>query len=382
MRQLVAVLALLLAVPSAQAQIGGLLNRAKKAAQDAVQREAPERPATPSTSPQPAPAQQATAAVQQAVADDAPLTPTGPMPTSPAGYAPGIDMLNWMRNLSAMSPSAAAGATQIVPRAFSETPIIFPVPEAAYQAVISTANGDPVTWQDLDVQVDRFLPAFGVLKLRNSPENRSRPPFNAGAGSYRAAITANGHEIGAVDFEVVVETSDDPFDSRSAVTMHGPWQTLGALVYQDDDDGSAANDALQFYYWISPTLASAEQVRFQVAVFRGSERLTEKRGTEHSVFASTPGWRRADAQFFKERYALVLGDLSDGEYRIEIFEEGHDPVHVFRFRMEGGQPMPHTRSTLDYTPRADFLPPRRGTLGRNGSDMAGMENLIWLEAER
>ncbi|MEO0557677.1 MAG: hypothetical protein AAF170_05770 [Bacteroidota bacterium] len=381
MRQLVALLALLLAVPPADAQIGGLLNRAKKAAQDAVQREAPERPAAPQTTQAPAP-QQAAAVTPPVTTDDAPMSPTGPMPTSAAGYAPGIDMLNWMQKLARMRPAATAGATQIVPRAFSETPIIFPVPEVAYQVVISTASGDPVTWQDLDVQIDRYLPAFGVLTLRNSPENRNRPVFDAEAGAYRAAITANGHEIGGVDFEVTVTGSDDPFDSRSTITMSGPWQTLGALTYDADDDGSAAQDALRFHYWLSPSLASADGARLTAAIYRGTTRLNEKRGAEAIVRQSMPWWDAEDAQFYKDRGALVLGDLSDGEYRIEVAEEGRDPVHVFRFRMEGGQPVAHTRSTLDYTPRADFLTPRRGKLGRNSIDMAGMENLVWLEADQ
>ncbi len=374
-RSLLALIALLLAAPAAQAQIGGILNRARKAAEDAVRRDPPAQPTPPSASPAPqtATVEQAAAAAQPTVSSDRPLMPTGPMPVSPAGYAPGVQMLDWLTDLAKMRPSATAGSTEIVPRAFSETEVIFPDPEAAYQVVLSNAAGEALTWQDLNLIVDRELPAFGLLKLRNSPENRGRPAFIAEAGSYRAAITANGHEIGGVDFEVVVEASDDPFDSRSTVTMRGPWTTLGALVYDDDDDGSAANDALQFYYWISPTLASSDQVRLQAAIFQGSERLTETRGAEHSLFSNTPGWHTANAQFFKERYPIVLGDLADGDSRIEVFEEGLDPVHVFRFRMEGGVPASHSRSALDYTPRSDFLAPRR--------NLGDVDTLVWLEAD-
>lgn len=361
--RVVLVLSLVLLASDAHAQLGGLVNRARRAVQGTTQQA--ERPATTA-------AEQTASQTAAAVSSDEPLAPTGPMPVSPSGFAPGVDLLEWMEDLSPLRPGGDENAFR--PLGFAASvPVIFPVADAAYQVVVRDAAGSPVTWQDLNYQALPELDAFGTLTLRNSPENRGRPLFVATPGEYRMAITANGHEIGAVDVEVKATTNDDPFDRRTTTTLVGPWTGLGVLAYDDDDDGSAANDALQFHYWLSPEGASKDGARYKAVLYRGSTRLNEDRGAEAAVWMSSPWWKPEDAQFFKDRGPLTLGDLADGEYRIEVGEEGRAPVHVFRFRMEGGAPVAHPRSALDHTPRADFLTPRRWR--------GQMQYLVWLEAD-
>ena len=290
------------------------------------------------------------------------------MPTSPQGYAPGVDMLDWLKKLAFLS---ASDASDIVPaRRFSETRVVFPAPEARYQAVVRDASGAVVTFQDLDVEPDRDLPAFGELSLRNSPENRGRAPFTMAPGTYRFVITAEGHEIGAVPVTVVEETSDDPFDPRSTMYVTGPWKDLGVFAYDDEGDG------LEFTFWISPEVGSEDGARVVTHVYRGSTALTDDR-SKTSLWESSPGWTAHSKPLYKERGPLTLGDLADGEYRVELAEEGRPAARTYRFTVSGGAIVPHGRSTLDH-PRPDFLTPSRG---RGDLHKMGLERLVWIEAD-
>ncbi|MEL6616579.1 MAG: hypothetical protein AAFQ43_12625, partial [Bacteroidota bacterium] len=268
-----------------------------------------------------------------------------------------------------LQPNAEA---TLYPRPFSETSVVFPAPEARYQVVVRDGSGAVVTFQDLDLQVDRTLSAFGVLKLRNSPENRGRPLFEATPGTYRFAITAEGHEIGAMPVEVAVEGSDDPFDSRSTTTIQGPWKDLGVFAYDDETDG------LEFTFWISSAVASRDGARMTVHLYRGSERLTDDRATL-ALWKERTGSTAHTKGLYNERGPLTLADLSNGNYRIEVGEEGASPARTYPFTISGGQIEPHSRSTLDH-PRPDFLTPSRGR-GDRDRGVAAIERLVWVEAQ-
>lgn len=378
MRQLVAVLALLLvAAPPAQAQLGGLLNRAKKAAQEAVQRETPET--TSSTPTRETVTRQATEAAQTAqetASSDGVLAPTGPMPISEMDYAPAIDTRAWYHQLSAMRSIRDPDNPTIADEYYASVRILFPVSDARYQAVITTATGEVVTWRDLKLEVDPRMPVTGHLSPEAGYADFERP-FEEKAGAYRIAITANGHEIGAVDFEITVEASDDPFVTSSAVSIQGPWQSLGVLSWRDAEDDETFR--LEFGAWVSPDLTSADFGRFTYGLYRDGERLTDDDQLFGTTKASEPGWGRWTKPFIVNRYPLHLKDLSDGDYEIRIAEEGRAPVRTFPFRIEGGVPVAHARSPLDYTPRADFLTPR--TIESINSGNVFPVNYVWLEAE-
>ncbi|MEM1055517.1 MAG: hypothetical protein AAGI52_08310 [Bacteroidota bacterium] len=344
------------------AQLSGLVNRARRAAQTATQDRTPETPA-PQAATQRAPA--------VAPADE-PLAPSGAMPTSPQGYAPGVDMWDWLKQLAFLSPGAASQGGALQPRTFSETGVVFPAPDARYQVVVRDAAGSVLTFQDLNLEVDRTFPAFGMLKLRNSPENRARPLFAMTPGTYRFAITAEGHEIGAATLDVAVQGTDDPFDTRTTTQVSGPWKDLGVLAYDDESDG------LEFTFWISSDLASRDGARLRVHLYRGRERLTDDRASL-ALWKERPSWTAHTKGLYKERGQLTLSDLSDGDYRIEVAEEDAAPVRTYPFTVQGGAIVPHGRSALDHA-RPDFLTPSRGR-GDRDRGIAGVERLVWIEAE-
>lgn len=366
---LVATLSLLVFASDAHAQLGGLVGRARRAAQEAVQDRTPERQTPPTQ--QAAPPAVAETAPTNASSDE-PIAPTGAMPVSPQGYAPGVDMVDWLEKLAFISGTGSAEDV-VYNRRYSETRVVFPVPDARYQVVIRDAGGAVVTFQDLNLDIDRDLTAFGSLSPRNSPENRARPPFTLQPGTYRFAITAEGHEIGAVPVTVVEEGSDDPFDQRSSLYVTGPWKDLGVFKYDDEEDG------LEFTFWLSPAVASEDGARVVTHLYRGSTRLTDDRATT-SLWESSPGWTAFSKGLYKARGQLTLGDLSDGDYRIELAEEGRPAARTYSFRVQGGQIVPHGRSALDH-PRPDFLTPSRGRVDRGGSGMSAIERLVWIEAD-
>jgi hypothetical protein len=380
MRALLVLLVAVLLVPPADAQ-GRLLDRAKRAVERAVSdrdREVETPPAV--ATPQAPPTEAAPAAVPAPAAAPAsdPMPPTGPMPTTAAGIAPAMDWLHWARTLSDVRVEQEEPAVRVFPLSDQ---ILFPVEGVTYQRVLRHADSRLVDWEEVELIVHPTLPAFGTLI--------SDRPFGLEAhlepGHYRAVVTANGHEIGALPFEVFRLTSGDGlYDSRATFGARGPWNDLGVLNLKDRD--------VEFRFWLpGSTHDEPEGGRLLARLYKGSTVLNEEDGAR--VYVSTPvyPWRDRWVTFSSPpgpmRSTPMIDRLTDGEYRIEVAEKDQRPIRVYRFRVSGGEVVPHTRSALDHTPRADFLTPRSvntrdispTTIGPR--DGRGAGHIVWVEAD-
>ncbi len=368
MRTLVPLLALLVLAPTADAQFGRVLDRAKRAAEEAVdgavngrQASEPEAQAPPTSTPaSPRPTAEAAQAVtaQSAAPADAPMPPTGPFPTTATGQRPAIDLHNWLHRVAYVHAEQDGPTVEVRPFG---SQVLFPVEGVTYQNVLRRADGSVVIWEEVELETDPEFPAFGTLKGARTYGLQ----VDLEAGAYRASVTANGHEIGALPFEIVQTTAGDGlYDTRSVFSVRGPWTDLAVLVLDEGlsrrEWADPMDSPVSLRFWLPPSLHGEQGGRHRATLYRGSTVLNDD--DDRATFPS-PGygwWLRSVA------FSVPLGSgetlrerlTPDGDYRIEIAEEGRAPIRVYRFRVEGGTPVAHPRSALDTTPRADFLTPQ------------------------
>ena len=401
MRLLALALAAVLLAPSADAQFGRVLDRAKRAAEEAVDgavngRPAPE-PEVQSTSAPPTstpasarPAAEAAPAVTaqsaaQSAAHDGPMPPTGPFPTGAGGHQTGIDVMTLWDDIG----ETRAGSTMRAP-AVTATVVVFPSSGAVYEVVLTDGAGAMVAWAPLTYEANPDVSAFGAV----SGDVREE----IGAGTYRLSIRANGHEIGATAFEVRADGGDDPFDPRTTLTTSALTDGVASFIYPTEPAGSGWgeewSDALRFQFWL-PIQTSTDVVTYQASLMRGGTVLTSEHrysrvSRGRGLYPSLREVTLVRASGARGHAPLTLDDLADGDYRIEVVTDGGATIATYRFRVEGGTPVAHSRSALGTTPRADFLLPMsalkpfdvRSQRSNSGAYDFELGHRVWLSPER
>ncbi len=398
MRLLALALAAVLLAPTADAQFGRVLDRAKRAAEEAVdgavngrQASEPEAQTTPTSTPptssRPSPE---TAPVSTAPsAAGGPMAPTGPFPTGAGGHPTGIDVMTLWDDIG----ETEAGSTMRAP-AVTATVVVFPASGAVYEVVLTDGAGAAIAWAPLTYEANPDVSAFGAV----SGDVREE----IGAGTYRLSIRANGHEIGAAAFEVRADGGDDPFDPRTTLTTSVLTDGVASFIYPTEPAGSGWGEewdgALRFQFWL-PIQTSTDVVTYRASLLRGGTVLNpgDRRGSVNRGRGLYPSLREVTfARVIREGGAtrgyapITLDDLTDGDYRIEVTANGGAPIATYRFRVEGGTPVTHPRSALDTTPRADFLLPMsalkpfevRSQRSNNGAYDFELGHRVWLSPER
>jgi hypothetical protein len=324
----------------AQAQLGGLINRARQAARDATQS---------TTQATQAASQTATQASQTAAA-------VGPLRPGPTGYLPAVNMLALL-NQQVM----VRDGELVVPLSVG---LVFPVP-ATYSVVFLDAEGNELGGS---VYRDPTIDADGVFGTTGTAREWARVPARSGA--YSLVVRANGTVIGAVPITVQATASTDPFRPGSTVVMDGPWRTLGAVRFDENQ-----REDLFFHLWARNDEMGGGDGQFEVALYRGAERIGLDASRTRTV--AHPGqWFPSVIQFntLDGRRILTRADLPDGAYEVRVSAAGRH-VKTYPFTMAGGKPAAHPRSALDYEPRGDFLTPSVPT------DRGGPRDIAWVEAQ-
>jgi hypothetical protein len=311
------------------------------------------------------------------------MPPTGPFPTGAGGHQTGIDVLTLWDDVG--SAREEPGPATYLPKP-SEVIVVFPMAGAAYQAVVTDASGAVVEWTDLAYDAHNEMSAFGVV---GTDPGRLDLEGEVGPGAYRLALTANGHEIGGVDFVVRTVGGDDPFDPRPTVIKEVADRQIAALSYTvDPDEGSGGTAALHVHFWRPPAAPGSDGTEYTVSLKRGSETIDDGTVRMRLAYPALHAFRfRPDIIENGARRGsrdLRPEDLADGEYRVEVAEEGRPPIVVYRFRIEDGEPVAHPRSALD-TPRRDFLLPMSSPASVAGDRWAtrfAPAHRVWLESDR
>jgi hypothetical protein len=359
MRTLVlALLAALVASP-ADAQLGRILDRAKQRVEDAVSDRAPDPPPAESEAATATPTapESSAAPVSSSDSEAAPVARTGP--------APGADAYDLIYHAL---PHVGNG------RANGNGPfaLVFPV-EATYEIAVLDAAGAIVSSDDWDIRPNQDLPMFAHLSV---PFLSTYEPV---PGSYQIAIRLNGETIAAVPYTLTSTQNDDPFNPTTSWHTDGPWTRYGVLrATTGDPDGW-----VELTCWIHVDELAGDAGEVRPVVYRGSERISAHEGGP-SLRKSFGGWYGVKTSLdgdYEGRPGRLLRDaLVDGDYRIEVGEEGQPPLRVFHFSVAGGQFVPHERSAIDYEPRADFLTPR-SVRERTTRGLYEMVDQVWMISE-
>ncbi|WP_412068897.1 hypothetical protein [Rubrivirga sp. IMCC43871] len=356
MRHLVLIALCLGLIAPADAQGGSLRDRARRAAANAADRlRQTEAPApTDLDAPSAAPDSAANPTVPDA---EAPAPRTGP--------APGVDMLDLLKHAM---PAFDTGRVSTY-----GTPItaVFPA-EGTYELAVLDAGGGTVAAHAFVAEPVGGVAAFAHLDL-------ARLDYEPMPGDYRVAVRLDGAVIGAVPFTLTRSQSDDPFNPVVMWGVEGPWDRTGVLSFESGD----ANAPVELTYWVHPREMSQDRASVRVRLFRDGTRVSAHED-DLTVFKSYRGWTSLTTAIHVDnggrRGQLRRDALADGDYRVEIVEDGAAPFRTFRFTVDDGQIVPHERSALDYTPRADFLTPR--SLRRSSNrELYEMVDRVWLLSE-
>lgn len=345
------VLALLVALfaSPADAQFGRVLDRARETVEDAVRDRAPEPPPQEAAAPRPVTAQTTAA-------------PNRPLRTGPAPAADAYDLLF---HAAPTAETGVAGGT-------GPFAVLFPTDGTYELAVVDAAGATVASTSATAAPIDR-LPTFAVLRYLLLD-------YEPTPGDYELVLRLDGAPLTAIPYTLSRIEGDDPFNPTTTWEVDGPWASYGVLRAPTDD----ADGDVELTYWVRPNEVSGDRVEVRPVLFRDGQRVSAYEDGS-MVFASHQGWtahRTAiDVDNGGRRGPLRRDALVDGDYRIEVGEEGRPPIRVFHFSVSGGQFVPHERSALEYEPRAGFLTPRSVADEAYGRNRFSMVDQVWMVSE-
>ncbi len=264
-------IALLLATaPTADAQLGGLLNRAKRAISgDSSTETAPEQ------TPEAAPVSQNASPPGSSAASRASL-PDG-------STAPVLDMFD----LLTMTYNARNGL--IKPH---ELTLVFPIGEhdsrnAVGEYILRDVSGAVVFRRALR-ETTSLTPTFRTLQ---STELAFGP---LAAGTYTTEVTYKDLVVGRFPFTVEERNVGDAYSPRMLRIRDGAWRTLGLFEHPTD----RRTQALLFSCWLHPDDVGPERTNIRFELTRDGEFVADSK----MVLGSLNGWTLAQHE---------LRDLSD-----------------------------------------------------------------------
>ncbi|WP_412063568.1 hypothetical protein [Rubrivirga sp. IMCC45206] len=332
--------------PTADAQLGRLLNRATETVSNAGDR-----------------ATEAAADRPPARADGAP--------------APAIDYAS----LLATRFFPAQGTFDL-----GDVFLVFPPSPEGDRALflVRDAAGEVVSRQALAWTPSSTGDAFVLLQSRGIGD-RERP---VQAGRHTLDVEVTGDLVGSVPFTVTESSNGDPFNPVTTLTLDGPWRTHAYFSHETD----RPDYILEFKTWIRPDeMLPADGVDYEpveVSIRRDGREIAwgfdtvyatnyaEWHAVSFQLF--TPDSRDQRSGRFADRGPRVtnwtIQDVTPGPYEVVISTE--DGTALRTFTIEGGRGafVPHARSAIDYEPRAHFLTTRRMGGNRNRT----LRTLHWI----
>ena len=209
------------------------------------------------------------------------------------------------------------------------------------------------------------------------------PPFSfEGAGAYTLDVEFEGQTIAQLPFTATIDGGDDPFDTRTAMRLDGPWRThayfqheidrpeyimtFNAWMRRDEPGGDEATvvsirrDGQEVAYGSGYPNGSGEswvRVEYRLRSAEGRD------GTFRGIRVNTPNW--------------TAQDVTPGAYEIVILTEGDGVVRTFTAQGAENGFVPHDRSDVAIESRPLFLTPRRMT----GQNLRTATQLYWIAPE-
>ncbi len=199
-------------------------------------------------------------------------------------------------------------------------------------------------------------------------------------GSYALDLVLEGEAVGSILFTVSVSDSGDPFDPKTIFSVDGPWRTHAYFQHEAE----RPDYIMHFNAWVAAD---------DMATNSPSEVSIRRDGQEVAWGAAfvdlRHGWGRAEYRLFtpESRHdtfgrhkanpaSFTIQDVTPGTYEI-ILSSADGAFRTFTVEAGQGTFPAHARSDVNYTPRADFLTPRR----MGGSNLNKPLSVYWVVSE-
>ncbi|MEZ5967165.1 MAG: hypothetical protein R3F56_25240 [Planctomycetota bacterium] len=176
------------------------------------------------------------------------------------------------------------------------------------------------------------------------------------AGAYEFEVTVDDEVALRLPMQVRIDSVGDEFSSQKRVVADGPWAELGYLALRVQHENSPVSQHL----WLRRRPDSNESQRYDLRVWKDGDIVAEGA----PVYASALEWQHIEiplsAPRGKAKGVFGVKELfaSDGRYVFEL-ASGDKTDSVFVYEVSGGKPAPHPRSASSYSPRSEYLLPRK-----------------------
>ena len=198
-------------------------------------------------------------------------------------------------------------------------------------------------------------------------------------GSYTLDLVFRGRIASRIPFTVEVRDGGDPFDPKTLHLRDGPWRSLAYFHHETD----RRDYQLHANGWVSAAELGQENGRVRITLTRGGEPIATCK-TSSCPHVNTGGdwgsfsehlvtWDSRDAT---NATFFTIDDVTPGEYLLTVseLESGRE---IRSYAIQGGADgfVPHARSAMEHEPRYEYLTTRR----IRGSSLNRMESVYWAE---
>lgn len=199
-------------------------------------------------------------------------------------------------------------------------------------------------------------------------------------GDYTLDLVFHGSVASRIPFSITAHDSGDPFDPKTVYRRHGPWSQLAYFEHESD----RADYQLIFNAWVSAEDLGDDDGRVRLTLYRDGQPVAAvKRNMEPHI--STGGdWGSLsrylvtyDTRENTNPDFFTIEDMTPGAYvmRVSHFDTD-ETIREYAFEGGAGTIVPHARSATDYEPRHQYLNPRR----MEGQTLQKNVNVYWVEA--
>ncbi|MEL6614486.1 MAG: hypothetical protein AAFQ43_02040 [Bacteroidota bacterium] len=241
--------------------------------------------------------------------------------------------------------------------------------------VIRTAEGREVASQNLGTILDTRSAAFKTLGTSGAP----RGVESLEDGDYVLDLEFQGRVASRIPFSISAEASGDPFDPKTIHRRSGPWSELAYFEHETD----RTDYHLTFNAWVHASEIGDDNGRVRFVLKRDGSPIASSRANVDPFVQTNGDWGFASTHLvtYASREAtnstfFTIADVTPGAYTMEV--QNRDTGEVIRaFDVEGasGALVPHDRSAMDYEPRHAYLTPR--TI--HGSSLNRMHTTYWVD---
>jgi hypothetical protein len=243
--------------------------------------------------------------------------------------------------------------------------------------LIRTADGRTVARQALGSLASTGSAAFLTVGTRG--EARWDGPLEA--GDYVMDLVFRGAVAGRIPFSIRAVDGGDPFDPKTVYRRDGPWSTL---AYFEHEIGRE-DYQLVFTAWVSAEDLGADNGRVTFTLSRNGEPVATSKEPLDPHAATQGDWAQVSTYLVTAatRTAInptffTIQDVTPGAYEMTVSNAATGaPIRSYAVTGGAGTLVPHARSAPDYEPRHAALSPRRMA----GQSLRNAVALYWAEAE-